>query len=58
MATRDIAEQFLQRPAAADADGLGNLFAESIDWRVAGDDELVRLHLYEDTLAVSTAFRE
>jgi ketosteroid isomerase-like protein len=132
MATRDVVEQFLQRLAAADADGLGDLFAESIDWRVAGntelpwvgtrshrsevpayfrtlwtglepgksvvnldgilvdgedavllahfshvaaptgkrfdtdvamrltvsDDKLVRLHLYEDTWAVSTAFHE
>ncbi len=132
MATRDIVEQFLQRLGAADADGLGDLFAESIDWRVAGntelpwvgtrshrsevpayfrtlwtglelgkstvdldgilvdgedavllahfshvaaptgkrfdtdvamrltvsDDKLVRLHLYEDTWAVSTAFEE
>ncbi len=51
MTTRDVVEQFLQRLAAADADGLGDLFAESIDWRVAGDTELpwvgTRLHRSE-----------
>ena len=40
MTTRDVAEQFLQRLAAADADGLGDLFADSIDWRVPGDTAL------------------
>jgi hypothetical protein len=40
VATRDVAEQFVQQPAAADA------------------DEVVRLHLYEDTWADSRAFQE
>lgn len=48
MATKDVAEQFLQRLGKADADGLGALFSESIDWRVAGSEKLpwtgVRTH--------------
>lgn len=40
MATKDTAEQFLQKLALADAEGLGELFAESIDWRVPGDEQL------------------
>ncbi len=40
MTTKDVAEQFLQRLGAADADGLGALFSESIDWRVPGNPEL------------------
>jgi hypothetical protein len=40
MTTKDIAEQFVQRLAAGDAEGLGGLFAEAIDWRVPGAEEL------------------
>ncbi|PFG33928.1 nuclear transport factor 2 family protein [Sanguibacter antarcticus] len=34
---RDMTNAFLQRLAAQDADGLGELFAETIDWVVPGD---------------------
>lgn len=40
MPTKDTAEQFVQRLAVGDAEGLGELFAESIDWRVPGDENL------------------
>ncbi|MHA7262436.1 nuclear transport factor 2 family protein [Arthrobacter sp. TMN-37] len=40
MATKDVAEQFVQRLGAGDAEGLGALFAESIDWRVPLNEKL------------------
>jgi ketosteroid isomerase-like protein len=38
--TAEIANTFLQRLGAQDAEGIGELFAEEIDWRVPGDPEL------------------
>ncbi|TDK23911.1 nuclear transport factor 2 family protein [Arthrobacter crusticola] len=40
MATKDVAEQFVQRLGAGDAEGLGDLFTESIDWRVPLNEKL------------------
>lgn len=40
MATKDVAEQFVQRLGVGDAEGLGALFTESIDWRVPGNEKL------------------
>jgi hypothetical protein len=40
MATKDVAEQLVQRLGAGDAEGLGALFAESIDWRVPFNEKL------------------
>lgn len=36
----DITTTFLERLGAQDADGLGDLFADQIDWVVQGDPEL------------------
>jgi ketosteroid isomerase-like protein len=38
--TTEITNAFLQRLAAQDADGIGELFAEEIDWLVLGNPEL------------------
>ncbi|PZR53340.1 nuclear transport factor 2 family protein [Xylanimonas oleitrophica] len=38
--TAEITNLFLQRLGAQDAEGIGELFAEEIDWHVHGDPEL------------------
>jgi ketosteroid isomerase-like protein len=38
--TRAVVEQFLARLGAGDADGVGDLFADEIDWSVPGRAEL------------------
>ncbi|WP_447648148.1 nuclear transport factor 2 family protein [Microbacterium forte] len=38
--TAEITTAFLERLGAQDAEGLGDLFAEEIDWIVPGDPEL------------------
>lgn len=38
--TTDITTAFLQRLGAQDADGLGELFADEVDWFVPGDPRL------------------
>jgi ketosteroid isomerase-like protein len=40
MTTTEIVNTFLQRLGAGDADGVGELFAEEIDWYVPGHDDL------------------
>ncbi|MET7749769.1 nuclear transport factor 2 family protein [Micromonospora sp. NPDC005367] len=38
--TESLINQFLERLASQDAEGLGELFAEEIDWYVPGGEEL------------------
>ncbi|MEV4539881.1 nuclear transport factor 2 family protein [Asanoa sp. NPDC049518] len=38
--TEQVLDQFMERLAKQDADGLGELFADEIDWYVPGSDDL------------------
>jgi ketosteroid isomerase-like protein len=40
MSTQDVVTTYLERLGAQDADGVGALFAEEIDWYVPGKDEI------------------
>ncbi|MBK4346529.1 hypothetical protein [Lacisediminihabitans changchengi] len=57
MSTSEVVTQFLQRVGEQDADGIGNLFAEEIDWFVPGNPRLPWTGTRSKRAEVPTYFR-